>query len=70
MAKKDKSGGTDKVDPKETAVQHMKEALARVQAARAAANNAGSHGVGADKGGKGPKGGAAAKGRMFRHQGR
>jgi len=69
MAKKDKSGGKETADPKATAVQHMKEALARVQAARAAAN-AGSQGVGADKGGKGPKGGAAAKGRIFRHQGR
>jgi hypothetical protein len=66
MVKKSK---TDKdADPKAAAVQHMKEALARVQAARAAAHPD-SGAPGADRGGKGPKP-PSPKGRMFRHQGR
>jgi hypothetical protein len=57
----------DKSVSKETAAQHMKESLKRIQEARA---KAATGAPAADKGGKGPKGGAAAKGRMFRHQGR
>ncbi len=57
----------DKTVSKETAAQHMKEALKRVQEARA---KAAAGAPVADKGGKGPKNGPAAKGRMFRHQGR
>jgi hypothetical protein len=56
----------DTANPKETAAQHMKESLKRIQEARAKAT---SGAPAADKGGKGPKG-AASKGRMFRHQGR
>jgi len=66
MAKKSKTDND--TDPKAAAVQHMKEALARVQAARAAANSD-TGPPGAGKGGKGPKP-PSPKGRMFRHQGR
>ena len=51
---------------KETAAQHMKESLKRIQEARA---KAGKDSTVADKGGKGAKPGVS-KGRMFRHQGR
>ncbi len=51
---------------KETAAQHMKEALKRVQEARA---KAGKDSAVTSKTGKGAKS-AVAKGRMFRHQGR